>query len=188
MQSSHIFKRAGTYFNLDNPEDSYRIAMTTRDIIRNYMAFTDEEMETIALNINDPSNGIGFERNCHISFDSFKFSLIATEVPNEYTIQLHGPKSRRVFPFPPTGGHEHRVVFKDYSDSDPPIPLPNPAYLRLHAAIAGILNMSGAGEVMDEFEYKHGKIGSNLLAKSDYNFETFLSWIDLNSKLFPVHQ
>ncbi len=85
------------------------------------------------------------------------------------------------------GGREHRVVFKDYSDSDPPIPLPNPAYLRLHATIAGILNMSGAGEVMDEFEDKHGETGSNLLAQSDYNFETFLSWIDLNSRMVSVH-
>ncbi len=54
--------------------------MTTWDIIQNYMALTDEEMEAIVPTIDDPSNGIGFEHNCHKSFDSFKFSLTATEV------------------------------------------------------------------------------------------------------------
>lgn len=37
--------------------------------------------------------------------------------------------------------------------------------------------MSGAGEVMDEFEDKHGETGSHLLAQSDYDFQTFLSWL-----------
>ncbi|PBL00066.1 hypothetical protein ARMGADRAFT_1074881 [Armillaria gallica] len=142
MENSHIFKRAAAEFNLDNPIDSCRYAMTTWDIIRNYMALTDEEMEAIVPTIDDPISSS---------------PSTVTEIPNEYTIQLHHPKFRHVFPVLPVGGREHRVVFKDYSNSDPPIPLPNTAYLRLHAAIAGILSMSGAGEVMDEFEDKHGK-------------------------------
>ncbi len=58
------------------------------------------------------------------------------------------------------------------------------AYIRLHAAIAGILDMSGAGHVIDEFEYKHGETGSQLLAQSEYDFQTVLSWPDFqNSRM-----
>ncbi|KAK0442443.1 hypothetical protein EV421DRAFT_1904213 [Armillaria borealis] len=161
--------------------------MTTWDIVRNYMALTDEEMEAIVPIIDDPNNGIGFEPNCHDSFDEFLFSLHPMETPNEYTIQLHHPELRFVFMPPPVGGRDHRVIFKDYSNSDPPIPLPNPVYIRLHAAIAGILHMSGAAEVMNEFQNKHGETDSHLLAQSDYNFETILSWIDLDLRMVQVH-
>ncbi|KAK0188349.1 hypothetical protein F5146DRAFT_1054828 [Armillaria mellea] len=162
--------------------------MTTWDIVRNYMALTDEEMERIVPTIDDPSNGIGFEHYCHSAFDCFMFSLHPTEAPNAYTIQLHRPSFKLVFTFPPVGGREHRVILKDYSSLDPPIPLPSLAYLRLHAAIAGILDMSGAAEVMNEFEDKHGETDSNLLAQSDYKFEDVLSWIGFeNSRMVPVN-
>ncbi len=59
--------------------------MTTWDIIRNYMALTDEEMEAIVPTIDDPSNGISFEPNCRDSFDEFSFSLHATEVSHLVT-------------------------------------------------------------------------------------------------------
>ncbi|KAK0432678.1 hypothetical protein EV421DRAFT_1910785 [Armillaria borealis] len=171
--SSHlIIPRHGTF---DNAKDSYEYAMTTWDI-------------RIVPTVDDASNGIGFEHYCHSAFNRFLFSLHPTDAPNEYTIQLHRPSLKLVFTFPPVGGREHRVIFKDYSNSDPPIPLPNPAYLRLHAAIAGILDMGGAAEVMDEFEDKHGETGSNLLAQSDYKFEDVLSWIGFeNSRMVPVH-
>ncbi len=44
--------------------------------------------------------------------------------------------------------------------------------------------MSGAGHVIDEFEYKHGETGSQLLAQSEYDFQTVLSWPDFqNSRM-----
>ncbi|KAG7447696.1 uncharacterized protein BT62DRAFT_789088 [Guyanagaster necrorhizus] len=113
VENSHILKRAAAEFNLNNPKDSYRYAMTTWDIVRNYMALTDEEMEVIVPIIDDPSNGIGLEHYCRTSLDAFLFSLHATETPNEYTIQLHHPSFKFVFPWPPVGGREHRVIFKE---------------------------------------------------------------------------
>ncbi|PBL00068.1 hypothetical protein ARMGADRAFT_1074882 [Armillaria gallica] len=188
IENSHIFKRAAVKFNLENFKSSYNYTIMTLDIVRNFMALTDKEMERIVPTIDDPGNGIGFEHYCHSAFNRFMFSLHPTEAPNEYTIQLHRPSFKLVFTFPLVGGREYGVIFKAYSNSDPPIPLPNPAYLRLHAAIAGILDMSGAAEVVDEFEDKHGETGSNLLAQSDYKFEVVLSWIGFeNSRMVPVH-
>lgn len=49
------------------------------------------------------------------------------------------------------------VIFKDHSakhapkNADtPPIPLPNPRYVGLHNAFAGVIRMSGVTEVLDD--------------------------------------
>jgi len=53
----------------------------------------------------------------------------------------------------------NRISFKDRSSDfstatthkkNHSVPLPNPHYIAIHAAIAGILNMSGAGKFFDE--------------------------------------
>lgn len=92
------------------------------------------------------------------------------------------------FLVPPTGGDQHRVVFRDYSNSDPPIALPNPTYLRLHAAIAGILHMCGAAGVMEQFEEKYGdgSSGSGLLAKSEYQFENLIHFLEVRSAMISA--
>ncbi|PBK61503.1 hypothetical protein ARMSODRAFT_1025633 [Armillaria solidipes] len=159
--------------------------MTTRDIVRNYLALDDEEMKAFVATIDDPSNGIGFELVTRHQFDKFKFSLHSTDVPNAYSI-----KTYKYFRFlvPPTGGDQHRVVFKDYSNSDPPIPPPNPTYLRLHAAVAVILHVSGTAAVLDQFEEKYGEGSgcSGLLAKSEYKFENLIRFLDLGSTMISA--
>jgi hypothetical protein len=63
------------------------------------------------------------------------------------------------------------VTFKDHSNSEPsgssrkrkrPVPLPNPNHIAIHATIAGILNMSGAGrffdELLDKYKDDEGKV------------------------------
>jgi hypothetical protein len=58
------------------------------------------------------------------------------------------------------------VTFRDHSDdfsSEPsgssrkrkPIPLPNPKYISIHATLAGVMNMSGAGRFFDELLDKY---------------------------------
>ena len=89
---------------------------------------------------------------------------------------------------PPTGCDQHRVVFRDYSNSDHPIALPSPTYLRLHVAIAGILHMYEATGVMDQFEEKYGdgSSGSGLLAKSEYQFQNFIHSLELRSAIISA--
>ncbi|KAK0244967.1 hypothetical protein EDD85DRAFT_1016214 [Armillaria nabsnona] len=167
METCHIFD-----LDLDNPKDCF--AMITWDIVRNYLTLNDEEMEALVATIDDPSNGIGFELVTHHQFDKFKFSLHATD---HFRLLV-----------PPTGGSQHRVVFKDYSNSDPSIPLPNPTYLRLHAAVAGILHMSGAAAVMDQFKEKYGEGsgGSGLLGKSGHKFKNLIRFLDLGSTMISA--
>ena len=56
------------------------------------------------------------------------------------------------------------VTFRDHSDDfnsgssrkrKRPIALPNPLYISIHATLAGILNMSGAGKFFDELLDKY---------------------------------
>jgi hypothetical protein len=62
----------------------------------------------------------------------------------------------------------NRITFEDHSNDflsdstrkrNPPVDLPNPHYIAIHAAIAGILHMSGAGRFLDELldRYKDDK-------------------------------
>ena len=55
------------------------------------------------------------------------------------------------------------------------IPLPNPHYLAIHAAIAGVLHMSGAGNFFDALlnEYKD-------------EFHPIRCWLDLERKMEEV--
>ena len=41
----------------------------------------------------------------------------------------------------------NRVIFRNESHDD--IPLPNPAFIKLHAALCGIFHMTGAGDDID---------------------------------------
>jgi hypothetical protein len=58
----------------------------------------------------------------------------------------------------------NRITFEDHSNDflsdstrkrNPPVDLPNPHYIAIHAAIAGILHMSGAGRFFDELLEKY---------------------------------
>ena len=55
------------------------------------------------------------------------------------------------------------------------IPLPNPHYLAIHAAIAGVLHMSGAVKFFDE-----------LLNEYKYEVHSIRSWLDLERKMEEV--
>lgn len=65
----------------------------------------------------------------------------------------------------------NRISFEDRSNDflsgptrkrRPPVDLPDPHYIAIHAAIAGVLNMSGAGrffdELLDKYKDKDGNV------------------------------
>jgi hypothetical protein len=58
----------------------------------------------------------------------------------------------------------NRISFEDHSNDflsdctrkrNPPVDLPDPHHIAIHAAIAGVLNMSGAGRFFDELLDKY---------------------------------
>jgi hypothetical protein len=68
-----------------------------------------------------------------------------------------------------------------------PIDLPNPRYIEIHAAIAEILNMSGAGEFFDELlrKYDNDKVAA---VRSWPEFEALMEAEILRECVFQAFQ
>ena len=95
--------------------------------------------------------------NCH-HHDITKLRCI--QVEDVYTLKIF---KGRLWRMP----KDNLVIFRDHSNdfsSEPsgsnrkrkrPIPLPSPKYISIHATLAGIMNMSGAGRFFDELLDKY---------------------------------
>jgi len=152
LRCAHIIRRtvasASSVSELERSR--YRFAISSLDILANYTALTYDD---IIDGIDNPANCIAMEMNVHRSFREFEISLIPAEKPNVYKIKFFledgsdtdlDPDSDEDSDPPGKFYHSGDIIFKNRAKSD--IPLPNPAFLRLHAAIAGVLQASGAGE------------------------------------------
>ncbi|KAF9512265.1 hypothetical protein BS47DRAFT_1394394 [Hydnum rufescens UP504] len=186
--ASHIFRRAIAVYDGDDPDSkTSRSALVTLDILRHYASLPDNFVESIASIIDDPSNGMTLEYNAHVGFDDFGWSLRAVEgTPNTYKIVYHVEGVGHGLLLP----HKEEITFVDsspkFSQSSSParkkqrttrsgnaeevqnvqgIPLPDPLFLRIHHALAGVLHMSGAAEAIDLVleRFDKGKPGAVLV-------------------------
>ncbi|TFY74419.1 hypothetical protein EWM64_g9594 [Hericium alpestre] len=114
-----------------------------------------KKTEDLQDRLDDPSNGMMLEYNAHYGFDKLYWCLKKTEHANEYTTKIFRNIGNILMK--PEGTP---VVFRDHSDDftpgstrtrkKRPISLPDPHYIAIHAAIAEILHMSGAGKFFDK--------------------------------------
>ncbi|PPQ93558.1 hypothetical protein CVT25_005581 [Psilocybe cyanescens] len=150
LNGAHILRRAICQFN---GSKSYKSAVTTFDILVNFTRIPVKNLEELHERIDDADNGIILEKNAHDGFDNFHWCLKQTETEHVYDLKVF------------TGGgilkkpENNRITFRDRSNDFPSsstrkmnrsIDLPNPLYIHIHATIAGVLNMSGAGKFFDE--------------------------------------
>jgi hypothetical protein len=63
------------------------------------------------------------------------------------------------------------------------VPLPDPHYLRIHAAVAGIMHMSGAGRFFGELLDKFGNQGGSSAVRSWEEFEKVVERANLREGL-----
>jgi hypothetical protein len=81
------------------------------------------------------------------------------------------------------------IEFKDHSGDFPrengyvyhDVALPNPLYLKIHAAICGVLHMSGAGKFLDEVLQRFNPDGGSSSVLSQDG--SVLPWDDLERSL-----
>ncbi|KAJ6530738.1 hypothetical protein B0H19DRAFT_1191955 [Mycena capillaripes] len=90
-------------------------------------------------NITSPPNGIYMTSDDHDYFGAFKFYLDKSAFPNDAN------KYRAVCLRGRLSNGEHTSIV-DFKDEEPP----NPEYLRIHAAFAQVLNLSGAADFLQE--------------------------------------
>ncbi|KAF5319241.1 hypothetical protein D9619_008704 [Psilocybe cf. subviscida] len=157
LVAAHILPSMGAVgqFDEDHNSDFYKSALTTFDILVNYTHLPVRTLEQLRDELDGPSNGMTLERNAHGAFNRFDWCLKKTEIENVYDLKIL--RNRGILKKPDT----NRIFFKDrsndFSDSPgnlkmkTPVDLPNAHFIAIHAAIAGILNMSDAGKFFDEF-------------------------------------
>ncbi|KAG1774105.1 hypothetical protein EV702DRAFT_1200600 [Suillus placidus] len=137
LQVAHILRRSVLH-----KYDGDKFALpATLDIIKCYANIPWDFMKTVADCIDAPVNGMTLQYTLHTLFDNFAWCLHATDVPETYDVHWFRPVPR---------GHENfqQVRFQDHSKHG--TPLPHPKIIAIHAAVAHVLHLSGAGEVMDK--------------------------------------
>ncbi|KIM40821.1 hypothetical protein M413DRAFT_27957 [Hebeloma cylindrosporum] len=163
-RQSILGKGAVGYFDNDHTSNSSQSALTTFEILKKLTCLPEKNLQELHDHIDHPSNGMMLEINTRNAFDGFAWCLKKTEVDNVYDLKVFDADA---FPDPAN----NRVIFVDHSEDFPAsaaerrkrarcsFDLPNPVYLSIHAAIAEVLNMSGAGRFFDELldKYKVGR-------------------------------
>ncbi|RDB17756.1 hypothetical protein Hypma_001070 [Hypsizygus marmoreus] len=154
--------------------DQYLSTLTTWDILRNFAQLTPANVEDLGKLIDAPPNGFLLQHDALNGFDRFAWCLEKTEVENRYTVNIFDEYKHSIFGL--TKGQVKVVEFEDHSDefrsdeerSSPlkrslGVPLPDPHYISIHAAIAGVLHMSGAGKFLDELldKFDSNGVGSS---------------------------
>ncbi|KAF5319243.1 hypothetical protein D9619_008706 [Psilocybe cf. subviscida] len=152
LVAAHILPSLWAVGQFDEDHNSYKSALTTFDILVNYTHLPVQTLEQLRDKLDHPSNGMTLQLDARGAFDRFDWCLKKTEIENAYDLKVF--RDRGIMKKP------NRITFEDrsndFSDStrnlkrNAPVDLPNPHYIEIHAAIAGILHMSGTGKFFDE--------------------------------------
>jgi HNH endonuclease len=148
-----------TYLSCDS-YNKYRFAMSTLDILAHYTSINQETVVEIVQNIDSPSNGIAMQSDWHTFFDIFEVCLVSIPdvcpFPFFMNFLTYTWKKRDNAYVPkvysdtwPAGikPRSNEIVFQNHSSKN--IELPNADFIKLHAALCGVLHMSGAGDDID---------------------------------------
>ncbi|KAF8638664.1 hypothetical protein AX17_002045 [Amanita inopinata Kibby_2008] len=155
LEGCHILKSGVALFNSKKDTDAYDSPVTTFDILRNFANMPEEMLEKLDQVIDDPSNGISLTSLSHRGFARFCWCLHQGDAEHQYKVKIYGAEHGLG-----DGSSRPRTIeFKNYSNEfqttgsqrkTPEIPLPNPLFIKIHAAVAGILHMSGATGFLDK--------------------------------------
>ncbi|KAF8885588.1 hypothetical protein BD779DRAFT_1532590 [Infundibulicybe gibba] len=186
----HIIRRAISIYDSRKDPEVFNSAMATFDILRNYAGLSEKTLQSLEDNIDDPANGLLLSPESHLGFDNFRWCLQETDVLNKYKIKVYG-RGHGIG----KEGDSKIVEFRDRStefqtgQAKPnrkrarEIPLPEPCYLRIHAVIAGILHMSGAGKFFDELLEKYDDEEGSSPVRSWEEFNRVIETVRLREQL-----
>ncbi|KAK7676795.1 hypothetical protein QCA50_020263 [Cerrena zonata] len=161
VPATHILDRAIATFDSDKDSDSYASAMVTYNILTHFSRLSSEEIESLQTLVDDVSNGVLLEYNARAGFVGYYWCFQKTDRANEYNIRVYNRDRACLRARRWERPHDPPVVFRDRSGEflrtqkrSRTLSVPDPRFIAIHAAIAGILHMSGAGEFFDELLMK----------------------------------
>ncbi|KAJ3499898.1 hypothetical protein NLJ89_g10029 [Agrocybe chaxingu] len=139
LECTHILCHALGHFD----KDSHKSAVATFDILVNFGRLKLDDLEDFKLLLIQPSNAF----------------MQQSDEENKYKFKFYRDKMV-LFRFRPDLASNPYMTFRDHRQDHTtenskkrktaPIDLPDPRFLAIHAAVAGVLHMSGAGRFFDE--------------------------------------
>ncbi|KAJ7053913.1 hypothetical protein C8F01DRAFT_1165290 [Mycena amicta] len=145
MAAAHIIPLYLNHFNDGNHRNGVRFldAATTWDMLRSW---TKIDLDTlVGSKINSPENGIFMTRDDHDDFRAFKFYLDKSAFPEPENVNKY--KAICLCSVLSTGKKSAIVTFRNAGETPP-----NPEFLRIHAAFAKVLHLSGAGIHLEDLQ------------------------------------
>ncbi|KAG2349888.1 hypothetical protein BDR05DRAFT_994860 [Suillus weaverae] len=154
----------------------------TFDIIKHYTKLPASIMDDLAGIIDNSENGMLLEMNLHSYFDNYAWCLHPTDVLHKYTVHWLSPKL----------GWKNftEVQFQDHSQTG--IQLPDPRFIALHAAVAHVLHLSGAAEVIDKvydafFDEDPAVVSGNRASEEDFIIRLSLIGLMTDNHQLPTN-
>ncbi|KAN0133015.1 hypothetical protein V8E53_009188 [Lactarius tabidus] len=147
MHAAHIIPFLLNRFD-DKVINSRQItdAARTWDMLRSWTRI--DFMTLVGPNINSPANAIYMTTEEHHLFGHFEFYLdkgAYPDIPNKYRVRMSRSGTRLS-----NRSNEVDVEFPTLEEST--VEPPNPAYLKVHAAFAKVLHLSGAAQYIERVE------------------------------------
>ncbi|KAI1784184.1 hypothetical protein LXA43DRAFT_1101650 [Ganoderma leucocontextum] len=183
LEVAHIFKRALAVYSSASQTGTQKFhsAAITFELLSHYCQLDSKYIE----DAEKPNNAISLTDFYHSRFDAYiskrGYRNMPTEIPHCYEVKNY----HKLFNHMKKNKIPSRVTLKDHSQADsesdaacdPPeagsstshpqrpekrrheamgIDLPDPELLQLHAALTGVLRLSGAAEVFDDIKERRG--------------------------------
>ncbi|CAA7270373.1 unnamed protein product [Cyclocybe aegerita] len=185
LEVAHVLRRAVGGQSHRETDPSFRPAAATFDILRNYTRLPDDYLWNMEDHIDHPSNAITLGADAHILFDQYRIRLLPTATEHTYTLDWFD--KLRVADFlsglRKLGGRNLAVVFRNRTPHGYAYNMPDPIFIGIHATVAGVLDISGAAEFIDNLIDKHPPSGSSKPASSWSDMEELISLHEVVTEL-----
>ncbi|KAK0201470.1 hypothetical protein DFS33DRAFT_1489387 [Desarmillaria ectypa] len=164
IEAAHIFKRAVAAGKRDKTSLA---EYATWDILRHFIALSEEEVADLDANIDYIFNGITLDRTLHSFFDNFWCSLCPDpDQLNQYHLELFIAAPLSVY------GRDIEVISFERCPAEL---RPSRKLVQFHYSLAKVLHASGAGEIIETMLKRFYEGGRKPVIVSTDDLELLLS-------------
>ncbi|KAG1844199.1 hypothetical protein DFJ58DRAFT_853189 [Suillus subalutaceus] len=176
LNATHILPRSVVHEH--SGSNVTRVAATI-DIIKHFTKLPENILDNLSGVIDNPENGMLLDMTMHDTFNSYMWCLHSTDILHKYKVHWFRP-------VPMGMGNFTEVQFQDNSQTD--IQHPDPTFIALRSALAHILHLSGAADVINKVHEAFFDEGSTVPFENCASQEDFLIRLSLIELMTTKHQ
>ncbi|KAG1851693.1 hypothetical protein F4604DRAFT_1959190 [Suillus subluteus] len=176
LRATHILPRFVVH---EHSGSNVTHVAATIDIIKHFTKLPENILDDLSGIIDNPENGMLLDATMHDTFDNYMWCLHSTDILHKYKVHWFRP-------VPMGMGNFTEVQFQDNSQTD--IQLPDPMFIALHSAVAHILHLSGAADVINKVHDAFFDEGSTVPFENRASLEDFLIRLSLIELTTSKHQ